>query len=263
MRAFMAESNRTTTFQNEGTGSRLGPFSLVGLLLVLPLTSGIAIGQCAGIASTPAEASNFAARGIPSGKIPAIDPTHAYSLAELVDIAEHNNPRTRILWEQAKQKAEALGIEKSAYFPVLAGIAAFADQRTIEPFPKPLSPRGYIMVEVPAVQPEITLEYLLFDFGKREATIDRARAEALVAGANFIQTNQDVAFAVTSDYYKLVTAQERLLAAQETLKTAQTTQDASEDRLQNGRATLPDVLTARAATSQGPALPRPRSRSWW
>jgi outer membrane protein len=133
---------------------------------------------------------------------------------------------------------------------VLAGIATFADQRSIEPFPKPLAPLGYTIVEIPLVQPEITLQYLLFDFGKREARIDAARAAALMAGANFIEVNQQVAFAVASGYYKLITAQERLKAAQETLKTAQTTQDAAEDRLRNGRATLPDVLNARAETSQ-------------
>jgi outer membrane protein TolC len=47
-----------------------------------------------------------------------------------------------------------------------------------------------------------------------------------------------------------LTAQERLQAAQETLKTAQTTQDAAEVQLKNGRSTLPDVLNARAETSQ-------------
>src|SRR5258708_26853896 len=106
------------------------------------------------------------------------------------------------------------------------------------------------MVEATVVQPEIALQYLIFDFGKREANVGAAKAEALAAGANFIQANQEVAFQVTSGYYKLVTAQERLQAAQETLKTAQTTQDAAEDRLQNGRATMPDVLNARAETSQ-------------
>jgi outer membrane protein len=168
----------------------------------------------------------------------------------LVDIAEHNNPRTRIVWERAKQMAEGLEIAKSAYFPVLTGIATFANQRAIEPFPEPLAPRGYITTEATVVQPEVALQYLVFDFGKREASIDAAKAEALAAGANFIEANQEVAFRVTSDYYKLVTAQERLQAAQETLKTAQTTQDAAEDRLQNGRATMPDVLNARAETSQ-------------
>lgn len=219
-------------------------------LFIFVLAPSLALAQCAAIVSSPAAASDCAAQGIPLQTLATVDPNHPYSLAELIDIAEHNNPHTRIVWERAKQKARQLGIEKSAYFPVLAGVATFADERVISPFPKPLAPRGYTTDEVPLIQPEVTLEYLLFDFGKREARVDEAKAEALAAGANFIQENQQVAFAVASDYYKLITAQERLRAAQETLKTAQTTQDAAENRLQNGRSTLPDVLNARAATSQ-------------
>jgi outer membrane protein len=194
--------------------------------------------------------SECAAHSIPSGKVAVLDPKRVYALAELIDIAERNNPRTRIVWEQARQKAEQLGIEKSAYYPVLAGVAVFGDQRSITPFPEELLPRGYSTVEVPIIQPEITMQYLLFDFGKREAKVDGATAEKLAAGANFIQANQEVAFLVASDYYKLLTAEERLQAAQETLKTAQTTQDAAENQLANGRSTLPDVLNARAETDQ-------------
>jgi outer membrane protein TolC len=106
------------------------------------------------------------------------------------------------------------------------------------------------MVEIPIVRPEVTLQYLIFDFGKREATVDLAKAEKLVAGADVIQVNQALAFRVASAYYQLVTAEERLQAAQDTLRTAQTTQDAAENRLNNGFATLPDVLNARAVTSQ-------------
>jgi outer membrane protein TolC len=218
------------------------------LLFVLWSRQGLS--QCAGTASTPRAASDCAAHGTPDAKIATINPNHSYSLAELIDIAEHNNPRTHIVWERAKQRAEQLGIAKSAYYPLLVGIATFADQRFISPFPEALLPRGYSMVETPVVQPEVTLQYLLFDFGKREAQIDGTKAKALAAGATFIQANQEVAFSVSTGYFKLVTAQERLQAAQETLKTAQTTQDAAEDRLQNGRATLPDVLNARAETSQ-------------
>jgi outer membrane protein len=207
-------------------------------------------GQCSGNASNPRSAAECVARAIPLEKTVTLDPAHTYSLSELVDIAEHNNPHTRIVWERAKQKAEELGIARSAYFPVLAGVAAFGDQRIINPFPKPLAPRGYVMVEIPAIVPEVTLDYLIFDFGKRGAKVDAAAAEKLAAGANFIQANQEVAFRVASSYYKLVTAQERLQAAQETLKTAQTTQDAAEFQLKNGRSTLPDVLNARAETSQ-------------
>jgi outer membrane protein TolC len=179
-----------------------------------------------------------------------LEPARPYTLADLIDIAEHNNPRTRIVWERAKQKADELGIAKSAYYPVLAGVAAFSDQRIINPFPKPIAPRGYVVVEIPAVVPEVTLDYLIFDFGKRGAKVDAATAEKLAAGANFVQANQQVAFAVASAYYKLLTQQERLEAAKQTVKTAQTTQDAAEAQLLNGRSTLPDVLNARAETSQ-------------
>src|SRR5260370_36351116 len=99
--------------------------------------------QCAGIASTPGAAADCAAHAIPPDTVAKLDPAHPYTLAELIDIAEHNNPRTRIVWERAKQEADELGIAKSAYYPVLAGLAAFSHTRIAVPFPKPLAPRGY------------------------------------------------------------------------------------------------------------------------
>ena len=87
-------------------------------------------------------------------------------------------------------------------------------------------------------------------FRSREGTVDAAKAERLAAGADVIQVNQALAFRVASAYYQLVTAQERLQAARDTLRTAQTTEDAAENRLNRGIATLPDVLNARAEASQ-------------
>jgi outer membrane protein len=204
------------------------------------------LAQCTNVVSTPKTAADCAAHGAHADAVATLDPTHAYTLAELIDIAEHNNPHTRAVWEQAKQKAEALGVARSAYFPVLAGVAAFADQRLINPFPEPLAPRGYVMVEVPAVVPEVTLDYLLFDFGKRGAHVDAATAEKLIAGAHLIQANQQIAFEVASAYYQLLTQQERLEAARQTLNTAQTTQDAAEAqrraRFARGLATIRLVL---------------------
>jgi outer membrane protein len=207
-------------------------------------------GQCAGNVSSPGAAADCAARETPREGPIALDPTHSYGLAELIEIAEHHNPSTRIIWERAKQRAGELGLARSTYYPELEGLAVFGDQRLVSPFPEPLAPRGYIMVEEPIVQPEVTLQYLIFDFGKRGASLDSARAGKLAAGADFIQQNQALAFRVASSYYRLITAQERLQSTQETLRTAQTTQDAAESRLNNGLATLPDVLNARAETSQ-------------
>ena len=230
----------------------LGPsHNLLVCLLLSSAPAAIEAGaQCAAMATTPKEVANCLAHNMPQTTAAVSDPKHIYALAELIDLAEQNNPRTRIVWERAKQAADRLGVAKSAYYPVLAGLAVFGDERIISPFPKPFAPRGYTMVEVPIVQPEVTLQYLLFDFGKREARVDAATAGKLAAGANFIQANQDLAFRVASGYYRLLTAQERLQATQDTLKTAQTTQDAAEAQLANGRSTMPDVLNARAETAQ-------------
>jgi outer membrane protein len=220
------------------------------LSLLVALSVARTLGQCAGKASSPAVAADCAARETPRAGTAILDPAHPYTLAELIDVAEQHNPSTRVVWERAKQKAHELGVAKSAYYPKLDSLAVFGDERLINPFPEPLAPRGYVMVELPVVRPEVTLQYLIFDFGKREASVDSAKEEKFAAGADVVHVNQALAFRVASAYYQVVTAQERLQAAQDTLRTAQTTQDAAENRLNNGLATLPDVLNARAVTSQ-------------
>ena len=224
--------------------------SVLFLSVLLAFPAARALGQCAGKVSSPAAAADCAARETPRSGTAILDPAHPYTLAELIDLAEDHNPDTRVVWEHAKQAARELGLAKSADYPWLDGLAVSGDERAINPFPKPLAPRGYVMVELPVVRPEVTLRYLIFDFGKRAATVDSARAEELAAGADVIQVDQALAFRVATAYYQLVTAQERLQAAEETLHTAQTTQDAAENRLKNGLATLPDVLNARAETAQ-------------
>ena len=43
----------------------------------------------------------------------AVDDAKVYSLAELVDFAERNNPETRAAWEGAKNRGAALHIAQS------------------------------------------------------------------------------------------------------------------------------------------------------
>jgi len=179
-----------------------------------------------------------------------VDPRRPYRLEELIDIAESNNPRTRIEWERAKQAAEAVGLARSEYFPRLAGTTLFGNERFINPFPKPLAPLGYTMVESPTIDAGLAMEYTVFDFGRRSAQLDSSKAQQLAAVASFQRANQDVAYDVVVAYYNLVTAQERLAAIRQILATARTTQSAAEAQLANGRATLPDVLNAKAGTAR-------------
>ena len=122
------------------------------LSLLLAFSAARALAQCAGKVSSPAAVADCAARETPREGRAILDPVHPYTLAELIDVAEHHNPSTRTIWERAKQKARELGLAKAAYYPELEGLAVFGDGRLINPFPKPLAPRGYVMVEVPIVR---------------------------------------------------------------------------------------------------------------
>src|SRR3954467_2241755 len=72
---------------------------------------------------------------VESGSHVLINPRKIYSLAELIDIAERNNPETRVAWERARQAAAAVGLSESAYYPFLVASAAAGYDRAFIPFP--------------------------------------------------------------------------------------------------------------------------------
>lgn len=63
-----------------------------------------------------------------------IDPEKVYDLQTLIDIAERNNPETKIAWERARQAAAAVGLHESAYFPYLVASAGAGYDRAFVPF---------------------------------------------------------------------------------------------------------------------------------
>ena len=224
-----------------------------GLLVFLLLFCGAQPGsaQCQSKISSVEAAANCTARTNAPMQKADIDPQKPYTLDELIDMAESNNPRTRIAWESAKQAAERLGIARSEYYPHLAALALAGAARDIVPWPKPLGARdGYFLIDASTLESGADLKYDVYDFGRRSGRVEASKALRLAAAASFQRINQDVAFRVVTDYFNLITAQERLEASRQIVKTAQTTKDAAEAQLANGRATLPDVLNARAAAAQ-------------
>ena len=96
--------------------------------------------------------------------------------AELIDIAQRTNPDTRIAWEGARQAAIGVGIAESVYAPMLSAQAVAAVQRVPAPLPKTvLSPNGFFVADTQFFLPALTLEWLLFDSGGKEATIDATK----------------------------------------------------------------------------------------
>lgn len=183
-------------------------------------------------------------------KLPPLTPTvtmdlaKIYTLPELIDIAEHNNPDTRVSWENAKARAGDLGISKSTLYPTMA--AAVLAQTTREGiFFGPY----FVRQTVEAWSPIFLLDYTIFDL-QRSQEIAISRNNLLAANFQFNDTHRRVIFQVMSAYYRLLDDKGLEEAAQANLNNATTVRQAAEDRLANGLATLPDVLEARSAEAQ-------------
>jgi len=59
----------------------------------------------------------------------APDPNKTYTLPELVNLAEQNNPETRVAWENAKARAADLGISKATLYPTIAALVVAQSAR--------------------------------------------------------------------------------------------------------------------------------------
>ncbi len=182
--------------------------------------------------------------GIPQPAF-TVDLNKSYSLPELVDLAEQHNPATSLAWERAKSQAAALGIARSEWYPVLSAVAAAQVQRIALLFNT-----NFIRQTLTDVQPALALSYTILDFGRRSARVEAASAQLLATDFGFNDTHRRIIYQVEESYYRLLSTTSQQQAAEASLLNAQTVQQAAEDRLKNGLATLPDVLEARSATAQ-------------
>jgi outer membrane protein TolC len=168
-----------------------------------------------------------------------------YSLSELIDLAETYNPETRVAWEKARAQAAALGIARSELYPTLSAVALSGVDRS----EVPLGSRFYRQT-VPVFEASLELNYTVFDFGARRGRIALESARVLAANFAFNDVHRKLIYQVQQAYYRLLNASGQEGAAMASLANAQAVQQAAEERLHNGVATLPDVLEARSATAQ-------------
>jgi outer membrane protein TolC len=177
----------------------------------------------------PASAAPTAREVAPlSAAAPAeVKPGHRYTLAELIDIAERRNKTTRIVWEQARQAAIEVGIAQAAFLPVLTASALGGYQRVALPFPSNLVPRGFITANVEEILPTLAVNYLLFDFGSRQAAVNAARQLSVAANLTFNRAHQTLILNVARAYFSLDGADAALRAAEQALKDAREVQSST------------------------------------
>ncbi len=176
---------------------------------------------------------------------PVFDPSEVYTLPELINLAEENNPETRVAWQNARARAAEVGIAEAELYPTLAATAIAQSARNNVFF----APNFYRQT-TETFSPTLSLDYVVFDFGRRTQRIAISKSKLLAANFLFNDTHRKVIFQVMQAYYRFLNSKGQEEAAEATLKNAQTVQEAAEARLQTGLATLPDVLEARSATAQ-------------
>ena len=172
-------------------------------------------------------------------------PEKNYTLAELIGLAEQHNPETRVAWEEARSKADELGIAKSSLYPTLTAVALAVSLRQAALIGE------YFHRQTEGVfEPILHVEYLVFDGGGRSGEIDIAKANLLASDLVFNDTHRRIIFQVSEAYYRLLNAQGQRQAAEAALANARAVEQDATARLQNGLATKPDELEAAAARAQ-------------
>lgn len=169
-----------------------------------------------------------------------VEPDIVYDLPGLIDLAQRANPETRRSWEDARAAAARLGRAQSAYFPTLSAAAAAGTSRVAD-----RTAVGEVTVEGPALRPQVELAWVLLDFGRRGATVDQASQQLLEANWSFNRKHQEVAYAVSRNFFALDASRARVTAARVSLESATTVTEAVEARLAQGLATRPELLLAR------------------
>src|SRR5258706_3784483 len=192
--------------------------------------------------------SNTALSALPPPP-PALSGDHPYNLAELIDVAESNNPDTRVAWDSARNAALAAGIAESAYLPhvtanLIAGYQVSHGRKSAlgSSVGGDNSAGGTIS--------SLSAEWLLFDFGQRAARVGAAQQVSIGANIAFAAAHQQVIYNLSLAYFADAAAQFRVAIAARSLKNAETVEAAAQERFRHGIGTVIETAQARQATAQ-------------
>lgn len=200
-----------------------------------------------------------------------VDRRKEYTLPDLIDLAQQLNPATRVAWQNAKQALALVGVSKSTYYPFLSLAAAAGYTRLFVPFPrlevnqaalkKVLATGGPVSTAVTLTdgnplhfdvlyQSELTMKWLLFDFGQRDATVGVAREALLMANVAFNATHQRLVLEVSQGFYAYNLARESVKVAESSSQAAEAVHSEVKARVTSGLATQPELLQAEQQLAQ-------------
>lgn len=195
----------------------------------------------------PPRAAAQAPAGLSAAALPPgiLERASSLTLADLVDLALRNSPQTAGAWAQARSAAAAYGSKRGDYYPkVNAGGNATRLEATA------VSGNGRATYYQRSYGPTADLNWLLYDFGGREAAVEETRQALFAADWSHNAVIQNVILQVQQAYYQYVTARALLEAQRASYQEAQTNLGSADEKHRAGVATIADVLQARTAVAQ-------------
>jgi outer membrane protein len=192
-------------------------------------------GAIASASQLPVEESAWTSPPLPGGERLHLD--------QLLDVALRTNPQTERAWSEAHVALAEWDVQRGRYLPRVYGNVSIVDHRAPET-------DGKQPPVEPVREPGISIDYLLFDFGKRAAAVESARQLLFSANWRYDQQVQDVLLRVAAAYYALIGSEARTAADEENLADARLVLRAADERLAVGTGTIVDVYQARAGVAR-------------
>ena len=167
---------------------------------------------------------------------------------EAMERALYNNPKTQEAWATIKAQAAGVGIGYSAYLPTLSGTLQGA--REVSKTDVNDNPQLNSDTWANTNTESLSLSWVLYDFGGRDAGLENAKELLAAARANHEVTLRDVFSAVAKDYYAAQAAQGNFATAAENERIAKDSFNAASQRVEKGVSPISDQLQADTARYQ-------------
>jgi outer membrane protein len=169
-------------------------------------------------------------------------PGRPLRLAEVVERALCSNPKTRGAWAVVKAQAAGLGVARAAYLPTISGNVQGVRESSVTNIQDYPSLSSNIASNTHSES--VSLNWLLFDFGGREAALKNANALLEAARAMQEATLQSFFATTAKDYYAAQTAVGELDAARDVEDMARKSMEAAKARADKGVVPITDALQA-------------------
>lgn len=171
-----------------------------------------------------------------------IDQKRLYSLPDLIHIGLCNNNQTRASWAGFLAQRSRLGSQRGRYLPTVNATGDYTITET--------SVENFAGGSNNMAGAGLSLEYLLYDFGQREAQTEQVKQNLVEANFANSLTIQNVLYDIVRSYYDYFATQALLDASKESEEASRVSLEAASLRERVGRAPVVEKLQADAAYSQ-------------